>query len=116
MPDTRWTREGLRHSYNTKSNRMKSIRTPGGRLVGQRVKKITNGPKCGDLGVPLQGIKHYSNAKYSRTTKRQRTVSRTYGGTLCASAVKTRILRAFLLEEQKAVKKVLAERVVPAAK
>ena len=110
MGDTRWTREGLRHSYNTKSSRMKAIRTPGGKLVGQRIKKTTTGPKCSDCKTSLPGIKHKPNTFYARCTKRERTVSRCYGGTTCASCVKQRILRAFLLEEQKAVKKVLAER------
>ena len=40
-------------------------------------------------------------------SKRQKTVSRAYGGTLCGSAVRERIVRAFLIEEQKIVKKVL---------
>jgi large subunit ribosomal protein L34e len=44
------------------------------------------------------------------TKKRERTVSRAYGGSACAKCVKERIMRAFLLEEQKAVKKVLADR------
>ena len=37
-------------------------------------------------------------------------MSRAYGGSCCAGCVKQRIVRAFLLEEQKAVKKLLAER------
>ena len=45
-----------------------------------------------------------------RTVKRERTVSRAYGGSCCHKCVRERIVRAFLLEEQKAVKKVLAER------
>ena len=40
----------------------------------------------------------------------QKTVSRAYGGALCGQAVKARIVRAFLIEEQKIVKKVLAEK------
>lgn len=37
--------------------------------------------------------------------KSERTVSRTYGGVLCAGCCKDRVLRAFLLEEQKEVKR-----------
>ena len=37
-------------------------------------------------------------------------MSRAYGGAACAGCVKLRIMRAFLVEEQKAVKKLLAEK------
>uniref|UniRef100_A0A1I7WMG5 Large ribosomal subunit protein eL34 n=1 Tax=Heterorhabditis bacteriophora TaxID=37862 RepID=A0A1I7WMG5_HETBA len=46
----------------------------------------------------------------TRLRKNQRTVSRTYGGCLSANAVKERIVRAFLVEEQKIVAKVLKSR------
>ncbi|PIO60962.1 putative ribosomal protein L34e, partial [Teladorsagia circumcincta] len=42
----------------------------------------------------------------ARLKKNQRTVSRTYGGCLSPNAVKERIIRSFLLEEQKIVSKV----------
>lgn len=109
MPDSRWTRVG-RHSYNTRQHKARPVRTPGGKLKMQRVHKTTKGPKCSDCKTPLQGIKHVRNTKYHMMKKRERTVSRAYGGSACANCVKQRIMRAFLLEEQKAVKKVLAER------
>jgi large subunit ribosomal protein L34e len=62
--------------------------------------------------MPLPGIKHLKKTAYPHLKKRERTVSRAYGGACCAGCVKQRIIRAFLLEEQKAVKKVLAERQV----
>ncbi len=40
-------------------------------------------------------------------TKRHKTVSRIYGGCLSANAVKERIVRAFLLEEQQIANKIL---------
>ena len=109
MPDSRWTRVG-RHCYNTRQHGAKAVRTPGGKLKAQRMYKTANGPKCGDCKQSLQGIKHVKSSKYHALKKRERTVSRAYGGAVCASCVKQRIMRAFLLEEQKAVKKVLAER------
>lgn len=109
MPDSRITRVG-RHPYNTKSRRARPIRTPGGKLVSQTIVKKTKGPRCGDCKTSLPGIKHLKNSAYRNAKKRERTVSRAYGGTICASCVKMRIVRAFLLEEQKAVKKLLAER------
>ncbi|KAI0243649.1 hypothetical protein L0F63_003050 [Massospora cicadina] len=96
-----------RLSYNTKSNRVKIVKTPGGKLVYQYLKKPVKGPRCGDIGVPLQGIKAYRPRELSQVGKRQKTVSRAYGGNLCARAVRDRIVRAFLIEEQKIVKKVL---------
>mmetsp|Transcript_11864 Transcript_11864/g.25017 ORF Transcript_11864/g.25017 Transcript_11864/m.25017 type:complete len:114 (+) Transcript_11864:60-401(+) len=109
MANNRVTRAG-RHSYNTKSNRIRPIRTPGGKLVAQKVVKTSKGPRCADSKVPLQGIKHLKSSAYKNLKKRERTVSRAYGGTVSAGCVRERIVRAFLLEEQKAVKKLLAER------
>jgi hypothetical protein len=40
------------------------------------------------------------------TSKPKKTVHRAYGGHLAAGVVKSRIIRAFLVEEQKIVKKV----------
>jgi large subunit ribosomal protein L34e len=89
---------------------MRAIRTPGGALKAQRITKKTKGPKCGDCGTCLSGIKHMKKSEIHRTAQRERKVSRAYGGSVCHSCVKQRIVRAFLLEEQKAVKQVLAER------
>lgn len=47
--------------------------------------------------------------EYATTSKTQKTVSRAYGGSRCANCVRDRIVRAFLIEEQKIVKKVLKE-------
>eukprot|EP00567_Pseudictyota_dubia_P016063 CAMPEP_0197435022 /NCGR_PEP_ID=MMETSP1175-20131217/2672_1 /TAXON_ID=1003142 /ORGANISM="Triceratium dubium, Strain CCMP147" /LENGTH=114 /DNA_ID=CAMNT_0042963941 /DNA_START=111 /DNA_END=455 /DNA_ORIENTATION=- len=109
MGDNRVTRKG-RHPYNTKSNRAKPVRTPGGKLVARIVVKKTKGPRCSDCKTSLPGIQHLKNSAYRNLKKRERTVSRAYGGTTCASCVKQRIVRAFLLEEQKAVKKLMQER------
>lgn len=46
-------------------------------------------------------------AARGRAPKRAKTVRRAYGGHLAHSVVKERIVRAFLVEEQKIVKKVL---------
>ncbi|KAH6800121.1 Ribosomal protein L34e superfamily protein [Perilla frutescens var. hirtella] len=54
-------------------------------------------------------IPHLRPAEYkrSRLSKNRRTVNRAYSGVLSGSAVKERIIKAFLVEEQKIVKKVL---------
>ena len=67
-------------------------------------------PRCGDTGVPLNGIPALRPNKYSRLSKNKKRVNRAYGGSRSAGAVRDRILRAFLLEEQKCVKKMLKEK------
>lgn len=57
---------------------------------------------------PLQ-IPALRPAEYKRISKRQKNVSRAYGGSRCGSCVRQRIVRAFLIEEQKIVKKVLKQ-------
>ncbi|KAI3634330.1 hypothetical protein MIR68_003085 [Amoeboaphelidium protococcarum] len=96
-----------RLSYNTESNKIRQLKTPGGTLTVQYVKKRSSGVKCGDCGCKLSGIPALRPREYSQISKRQKNVTRAYGGSRCADCVKQRILRAFLIEEQKIVKKVL---------
>merc|ERR1712060_29009 len=91
-------------------NKVRKVKTPGGKVVLQISKKRAKGPQTpvGDNGR-INGIAHlrptdYSNKRMSATKK---TVHRAYGGVLSAGAVRERIVRAFLVEEQKIVKKVL---------
>ncbi len=51
-----------------------------------------------------------SETSAKRLAKRHKTVNRIYGGHLSHAVVRERIVRAFLIEEQKIVKKVLAEK------
>jgi|EP00979_Chaetoceros_neogracilis_P016021 large subunit ribosomal protein L34e len=106
MPDKRITIVG-RH-YATKSRRSVPVKTPGGRLVSQVITKKTKAPKCADCKCRINGIKKMTATKYAHSKKRERTVSRVYGGAVCAGCIKTRIMRAFLLEEHKAVKKLMS--------
>ncbi|XP_015170986.1 60S ribosomal protein L34-like, partial [Solanum tuberosum] len=71
--------------------------------------QFANGPKCPVTGKRIQGIPHLRPAEYkrSRLSRNRRTVNRAYGGVLSGGAVRERIVRAFLVEEQKIVKKVL---------
>ncbi|KAJ1911597.1 60S ribosomal protein L34B [Tieghemiomyces parasiticus] len=107
MPSNNRVTYRRKHTYNTKSNRTKLVRTPGNRLVMQHIKKQAKGPKCGDCGDKLNGIPALRPVEYSRIAKARRTVARAYGGSRCFGCVRTRIVRAFLIEEQKIVKKVL---------
>ena len=76
--------------WNTKSAARRKIRTPGGRLVYQHVTKKAAHPKCGDTKKPLQGIPRARPTEYKRMKKRQKRVSRPYGGCISHKAVRQR--------------------------
>jgi len=92
------------------------VKTPGGRIVLQNIKKKARGPRCGDCGISLPGIPHLRPREYSQISKRQKKVARPYGGCVCANCVRNRIIRAFLIEEQKIVKRVLKSQPTNVAK
>merc|ERR1712173_111086 len=94
--------------WNTSSNQKKIIKTPGGKLTFQYTGKSGTITKCGDTGKKLQGIqaRRPKQLANGRTTRRAKIVSRAYGGCVSADALKRRITRAFLIEEQKLVAKI----------
>ncbi|KAI2637522.1 60S ribosomal protein L34-B-like protein [Xylaria nigripes] len=132
MPDHRVTYR-RRNPYNTSSNKTRIIRTPGGNLRALHIKKAGTAPKCGDCGIKLPGVSYdlfltywlyiepkrrtwwFQNVpalrprEYAKISKPKKTVQRAYGGSRCGNCVKDRVVRAFLIEEQKIVKKVLKE-------
>merc|ERR1711924_169498 len=91
----------------TKSNQVRKVKTPGGVLTFHKVAKKAAKIKCGDCGMALQGLPTVRPMQYARIAKNKKRVARAYGGSRCASCVKSRIVRAFLIEEQKIVKQVL---------
>ncbi|BFF88746.1 60S ribosomal protein L34 [Drosophila madeirensis] len=99
-----------RLSYNTRSNKRRIVRTPGGRLVYQYVKKNKTVPRCGQCKEKLKGITPSRPSERPRMSKRLKTVARTYGGVLCHGCLRERIVRAFLIEEQKIVKALKSQR------
>lgn len=76
----------------------------GGKLSVQYTAKKSSPVLCGDTQVPLQGIPQFTKTQFKNLPKRRRTVTRAYGGSLSASAVRHRILRAFFNEELKIIK------------
>uniref|UniRef100_A0A182IPK6 Large ribosomal subunit protein eL34 n=1 Tax=Anopheles atroparvus TaxID=41427 RepID=A0A182IPK6_ANOAO len=98
-----------RLSYNTKSNKRRVVRTPGGRLVYLYVKKQRTLPKCGQCKEKLSGIKPSRPSERPRMSRRLKTVTRTFGGVLCHRCLRERIIRAFLIDEQKVVKVLRAQ-------
>ncbi|QQP41617.1 60S ribosomal protein L34, partial [Caligus rogercresseyi] len=99
----------------TPVQRRKIIRTPGGKLVFQYLKKRPSVPKCPMTGLRLKGIKPSRPAERKRLSLRQKKVFRAYGGVLSHMAVKEKIIRAFLLEEEKMVMKLKKSKALAAA-
>ena len=86
------------------------VRTPGNKLVFQYIGKTGKSRRCGDCGCALPGIARVRPYQLRNMSRNQKRVSRAYGGSRCGNCVRKRILRAFLLEEQKIVKRVLREK------
>ncbi|XP_055333451.1 uncharacterized protein LOC129585000 [Paramacrobiotus metropolitanus] len=93
--------------YSTASNKRKIVKTPGGRLVYIYQKKLATPARCGDCKRDLPGVIRARPRKLHSVSKRLKHVTRSYGGSRCHSCVRQRIVRAFLIEEQKIVQRVL---------
>merc|ERR1719426_502732 len=93
--------------YNTKSNKCRKVKIPGGKLSYHKVTKLAGKVKCGDCKMPLNGIAQCRPTKMGSIAKRKRKVTRVHGGSRCASCVTKRIMRAFLTEEARNAKQVL---------
>merc|ERR1719305_930511 len=57
-----------RHSYATKSNKVRKVKTPGGVLTLHNVRKKASGIKSGDCGKVLQGVRHQNTNIHILTT------------------------------------------------
>ena len=92
-----------RMHYATRSNQVRKIRTPGNRLKFQKVTKRSQGPHTpwvlGHKRIAgTKALNHFDNRTSSTHAK---STSRAYGGVLSADQVRDRIIRAFLVEEQR---------------
>jgi len=96
-------------AYNTRSNKIRKVKTPGGHVHALHVRKNARGVHD-SLGHKLHGIPTLRPHLYRLLSKTQRTVSRAYGGTLTPCELKERIIRAFLIEEVKIVKRKMNEK------
>lgn len=47
-----------KHSYNTRSNKIRKVKTPGGNIVVHYPGKKANPVKCGDTGAALRGVSY----------------------------------------------------------
>jgi large subunit ribosomal protein L34e len=66
------------------------VKTPGGKLTYQYKKKLVKGVKCGDCGGQIHGVAHLRPRETARVSKRQKSVSRAYGGNRCHGCVRQR--------------------------
>mmetsp|Transcript_49443 Transcript_49443/g.100921 ORF Transcript_49443/g.100921 Transcript_49443/m.100921 type:complete len:113 (+) Transcript_49443:37-375(+) len=99
----------LRHhgSFSTGKNNFRISRTSGRKYKALYLKKKSSFVVCGDKKKKLNGIKRPGVSGFTNISKNKKNISRVYGGCLSGQAVKERIVKAFLVEEQKIVKKVL---------
>merc|ERR1712066_428776 len=98
------------NSYNTRSNKIRQVRTPGGRLVAHYLKKKAKAPQTpmNTFITKLSGLKRIRPHDYKKAPRSSRRISRAYGGVLTHKAVRDRIIRTFLTEEVRLVKKAMA--------
>jgi large subunit ribosomal protein L34e len=89
-----------RKSYNTRSNKIRKHRTPGGRLTIKYVGKRQKGVQpMGETKSRISGLKKLNNTEVRGQTYTQRSISRAYGGVLTPKQLKERILKAFICTE-----------------
>ena len=93
------------------------------KIKQDKTSKNSRKPSCGSLCFKdsrrasvqrnqkrLSGIPRLRPRKYSRLAKTDVSISRPYGGVLDHSAVRDRIVRAFLTEEIKVIKKKIQQK------
>ena len=99
------------HTYTTRSNKIRKVRTPGGRLTVQYMKKTAKGAQQPFAGNSrLSGLKKMSNQDYKNTANNSRRIARAYGGVITPVQLKEKIMRAFLIEEVKVVKQMIRDK------
>jgi large subunit ribosomal protein L34e len=81
-------------------------------LVYLYLKKKRSVPRCAVTKEKLHGITPSRPSERPRMSRRLKTVKRAYGGVLSHKALKERIIRAFLIDEQKVVKVLKAQATV----
>mmetsp|Transcript_10286 Transcript_10286/g.15042 ORF Transcript_10286/g.15042 Transcript_10286/m.15042 type:complete len:128 (+) Transcript_10286:47-430(+) len=101
-----------RRTWATASNQLKFVKTPGQKLTVHKVRKRTKGAHtpCYLGYKPIPGIKHIRHNTRDASNKRFRTVKRAYGGVLTHDLVRERIIRSFIIQEQRIVKEVMKKK------
>ncbi|MAG38750.1 50S ribosomal protein L34e [Candidatus Woesearchaeota archaeon] len=80
---------------NKKSRTFRKIfkRTPGGKNVIHYEKRKPKSPKCSVCGKQLIGIPRLSDKKLQKTAKSKKRPERPYGGRLCGSCLKVKLIK-----------------------
>lgn len=73
MKEWRWLTFVVRR-YNTTSNKVRVIKTPGGELRYLHIKKAGTAPKCGDCGIKLPGVSAQLSHHQSAVIRTRRTL------------------------------------------
>lgn len=80
-----------RPKYRSRSLRRVQKKMPGGKTKQRYVKRKPGLPKCSGCGVELKGIPRLMPNKAKNAPKSRKTVSRVYGGFLCAKCAKEKL-------------------------
>lgn len=78
--------------------------------VGRRPRTSPHLPLAPILLLSRVQIPRLRPTEYKQIAQKDRTVSRPYGGYLCAGCTRERVLRAFIVDEQRVLRKLLQER------
>lgn len=79
-----------RHIYKSRSKAAVKVKTPGARVVTHYRNRKRSKPRCAVCGMPLHGIpSSYRPGKL----KSKRTVSRYFGGVLCAICLRNKLIK-----------------------
>eukprot|EP00906_Rhabdomonas_costata_P013421 RCo019285 len=96
--------------WNTAKNKIKKVRVPGGNVTAHYFKRLNKGLPRNPISLGhqlLRGIPATTPMERHKLPRKMLSVNRPYGGTLSHDIVRDRIIRSFLIEEQKIVKRVL---------
>ncbi len=79
-----------------RGGKWKRVRTPGGRLVIRRVERKVNFVRCGLCGTILSGVPRERTHTFKGLAKTKKRPERMYGGVLCPSCLKKKIVEAVI--------------------
>ena len=105
MKSNRVSKRG-RFSYSTKSNKTKSVRTPGNNLNVLKLNKKKTQRICPIQKNKIKGVKIPGSRRYTDSSNKSKKISRVYGGCLSIQALKKNIKKSFLTEEKRLAKKI----------
>ncbi|HHN81042.1 MAG TPA: 50S ribosomal protein L34e [Methanomicrobia archaeon] len=83
----------VRGMYRSRSLKRKFTRVPGGGNALHYKRKKTSPHVCAECGARLGGIPRGTPHEMKKCTRSERTVSRAYGGQLCPSCLKRKLIR-----------------------